>query len=57
MVIAITKRLLFFHDCISNDHTNATLQFTSNGQAGEITFEVRFFFLILLKSNKRKGKY
>ena len=34
--------ITFFHDYISNDHTKATLQFTSNGQAGEITFEVRY---------------
>ena len=39
------KVITFPNDYISNDHDHTTviLQFTSNGQAGEMTFEIRYY--------------
>ena len=36
------KIITFSHDC-QTTHSKAVIQFTSNGQAGEITFQIRYY--------------
>ena len=57
------KMITFGHDKIDNQHTKAYIQFTSDGQLGEITFQIRYYGVefdknirFLLYSRVIKGK-
>lgn len=57
------KMITFGHDKIDNQYTKAYIQFTSDGQLGEITFQIRYYGVefdknirFLLYSRVIKGK-